>query len=917
MNPFKSKTVVLMLNILIALLVTVSGVFAVQPPETAYLGSIPGSIAPVRLAIDANGKVYVADPRNGGVLQYDKLGNLAKKFPVKGARGVAITASGDLVVTHGTAATVLNTETGSITFALGPFKQANGVAVNADGLIYVVDTIDSVVQVFSSSGQPVTVAGTVAGKPSNSFGTDGSADGQLTLPTAIAYDRISNQIVVTDTGNSRLVFFDRDGRFIRTMGGRVQNGTAPVFTSPQSVSLEYTKTSPETLQRIYVSDSFQSEVQIVDPKGAGITLGSIGGYGATPGKLKVPVDSLFDPASSRLLVANGAGGIALYGINITSTPLLDTIPPLLVIDPLPALTYTNNVTIGGSVEKGALLQISAPQNVAVGTVNYFSAPDSAIFYWQSEIRGLNIGINTLTVTARDSAANPTIKTAVITYDPAALKVTINPIATPVNNPVQTLSGTVDQGAEVTLTGPAGVSFAPVNYVQGTTTWQSTVSGLSAGINTITATAAIGAKSSSAATRISLLTAKPHLEVSTLPDGSKTAQSLLNVSGTLPFDSYFDSLTVNGNPVTVQNGAFSATVLLLPGVNQITIIARDTAGNTSEISRSITFDDSLPTVVLSEPSDGSNVNGTEVNLKGTVQPGNTVRLLLYNGSANGVVFTLISQANAGSDGTWSTTGAIPLDPGLNTIVVEVTDKFGKSANIKTTLFRNAQVPALAVTSPIRDIELNRPAQIVTGTVASGTTITAALNGIDVPVSVGNGGTYAIPVTLAEEKQYALAITATDPQGNSVTAYRTLVYDVTAPEIIEIDPGNPLKVTFSEGVPVVLDKNGPVTGVTITVNQDGSKTVDVSTATGYDLKSLDIHAVDAAGNSTRNGDVNGDGIVDIKDAVRLMRLSLNLDISTPEQMLRGDVAPLVNGISKPDGVLDVFDLVYTLEKIVGLR
>ena len=128
---------------------------------------------------------------------------------------------------------------------------------------------------------------------------------------------------------------------------------------------------------------------------------------------------------------------------------------------------------------------------------------------------------------------------------------------------------------------------------------------------------------------------------------------------------------------------------------------------------------------------------------------------------------------------------------------------------------------------------------------------------------------------------------------------------------------MKVTFKEGIPEVLDKNGPVTGVTITVNQDGSKTVDVSKATNYDLKTLDIHAVDAAGNSTRNGNVTGSGKVDIKDALKLLKLALSLDATTPEQMLRGDVAPVVNGVSRPDGVLDVFDVIYVLEKSVGLR
>ena len=332
MNLFmRSIIIVLMLNIMFSLHLTVSDATAALPPTVNYLGRISGVIAPVRLAMDTFGKLYVADPRNSGIMQYDGAGHLIKKFPIKGARGVAVTPFGDLVVTQGNTALVINTDTGSIRFPLGQFKQASGVAVDDAGQIYIVDTLDSVVQVFSASGQPVPVKNSVAGMPSNSFGSDSASAGQLLLPTAIAYDRVSKQLVVSDTGKSRLVFFDLDGGFIRTIGGRAQNGTAPVFTSPQSVSLEYSKSTPQKLQRIYVTDSYQSEVQIIDPLAAGTYLGSIGGYGSTPGKLKVPVDTLFDPTTSRLLITNGAGDITIYGINVTSSPVPDTAPPTLTL----------------------------------------------------------------------------------------------------------------------------------------------------------------------------------------------------------------------------------------------------------------------------------------------------------------------------------------------------------------------------------------------------------------------------------------------------------------------------------------------------------------------------------------------------------------------------------------------------------
>jgi hypothetical protein len=912
----RNKIVVMILNVLITTHFAASGVVAALPPTVNYLGRLTGVIAPVRLAIDAFGKLYVADPRNSGIMQYDGSGHLIKKIPLKGARGTAVTPAGDLVVTQGNSVVIINTDTGLTSLPIGSFKQASGVAVDDSGNMYIVDTLDSVVQVYSASGQPIPVTNSGAGKPFNSFGAVGASGDQLFLPTAIAYDKVAKQLVVSDTGKSRLVVFDMNGAFIRTIGGRTQNGTAPVFTSPQSVSLEYSKTTPQKLQRIYVTDSFQSEVQIIDPQDAGTSLGSIGGYGSAPGKLKVPVDGLFDPATSRLLITNGSGDITIYGINITSLPVPDTTPPALTLDPLPGVSYTDAIVIGGTVEREALLQITAPAGVVVSPPSFTPAPDAALYFWQAAISNLNLGANSISVTARDTALNPTIQTATITYDPSSIQVTITPFPSPVNSPVQQLSGTAAPGGTITLSGSSGVTFDAVTTSG--TTWQSRVSGLTDGVNTITATVtAPGGKSSSAAIRITLLTTKPALEISALPDGSKTSQATLNLSGILPLGSYFSSLTVNGAAVKVVNNAFSTAVILNPGANLITVIASDTAGNIAEVKRTIILDELLPSATVLAPSDGSYVSGTDINLNGSVKPGNTVRLLLYNGSANGAPFTQINQAADGSNGLWSTAGAVPLDPGLNTIVVEVTDKSGISSRSKISVTRDATIPALAVISPVRDISVNKHAQTVTGKVAPGADISATLNDVTVPVTLNGDGTYAIAITFQDEKPYILSITATDALGKSVTVSRNLVYDVTAPRIAAVDPANPLKVTFREGVPEVFDKNGPVAGIVITANQDGSKTVDVSKATNYDLKTLDIHAVDEAGNSTRNGNVTGSGTVDIKDALKLLNLAISTNAPTPEQMLRGDVAPVVNGVSKPDGVLDVFDVIFVLEKIVGLR
>jgi hypothetical protein len=66
----------------------------------------------------------------------------------------------------------------------------------------------------------------------------------------------------------------------------------------------------------------------------------------------------------------------------------------------------------------------------------------------------------------------------------------------------------------------------------------------------------------------------------------------------------------------------------------------------------------------------------------------------------------------------------------------------------------------------------------------------------------------------------------------------------------------------------------------------------------------------------GDLNLDGLVDIQDAAALLRISLGMDPATPQAFAHGDVAPLVRGVSQPDGKIDVGDVLVLLRKIVGL-
>jgi hypothetical protein len=68
---------------------------------------------------------------------------------------------------------------------------------------------------------------------------------------------------------------------------------------------------------------------------------------------------------------------------------------------------------------------------------------------------------------------------------------------------------------------------------------------------------------------------------------------------------------------------------------------------------------------------------------------------------------------------------------------------------------------------------------------------------------------------------------------------------------------------------------------------------------------------------DGDLNGDGQVNVADALRALRIAVQLINATPQDLLHGDVAPFDGlGVPAPDGQITVGDALNILRKSVGL-
>ncbi len=67
---------------------------------------------------------------------------------------------------------------------------------------------------------------------------------------------------------------------------------------------------------------------------------------------------------------------------------------------------------------------------------------------------------------------------------------------------------------------------------------------------------------------------------------------------------------------------------------------------------------------------------------------------------------------------------------------------------------------------------------------------------------------------------------------------------------------------------------------------------------------------------DGDLNGDGKIDVIDALKALRIASGIDTAAASDLIHGDVAPLIGGQQHPDGKIDLSDVVVVLRKAAGL-
>lgn len=135
---------------------------------------------------------------------------------------------------------------------------------------------------------------------------------------------------------------------------------------------------------------------------------------------------------------------------------------------------------------------------------------------------------------------------------------------------------------------------------------------------------------------------PVLTLSTLADQSVTSSPVLSISGeTSDSVSGVKNVTINGTVVAVEaTGTFSYALPLSAGVNAVTTVVTDNAGNQTTDTRTIIFDETAATIALVLSGSGT---GTVTSSPSGISCGNTCSATF----AAGTSVTLTASPDAGS------------------------------------------------------------------------------------------------------------------------------------------------------------------------------------------------------------------------------------------------------------------------------
>ncbi|MFS0724274.1 Ig-like domain-containing protein [Paenibacillus sp. 1P07SE] len=501
----------------------------------------------------------------------------------------------------------------------------------------------------------------------------------------------------------------------------------------------------------------------------------------------------------------------------TVTVIDDVAPNAPVITtPLNGSYTSETPTISGTAEAGSTVLISID-----GAAQVNATVNGSGFWSHTPVSQLSQGPHAVSATARDAAGNVSIPSATVnfivdTVPPATPVITSPADGTTVTEKRPVITGTTEAGSTV-MVSVGGASEAATVQPNGSWSYTPTAD-LDEGPHTVsvTATDAAGNESTPPATASFTVDTIPPAAPTILAPANGTVTSDATPTVTISADSDAVKVTVLLNEIEVGDAEFVAgewtytPSALTDGTYEVTAVAADAAGNTSEPSQPVSFtvDTETPEApVITYPASGGYTTASPT-ITGTAEPDSTV-LISIDGAAP-------ASATVNGSGDWSYTPASPLSQGPHSVSATARDEAGNESIPSTTVnfTVDTEPPATPViTSPAAGTTVTEKRPVITGMTEVGSTVRVTVGGASGAASVQQDGNWSYtPTADLSEGPHTVSVTATDAAGNESTPPATASFTVD---------------TIPPGVPTILaPANGTVTSdatptITLTADADAVK------------------------------------------------------------------------------------------------
>ncbi|HEV3333480.1 MAG TPA: hypothetical protein VG096_20995 [Bryobacteraceae bacterium] len=347
-----------------------------QVSKSGAITTIGGSTLklPAGVAVDQAGNVYVADAQDHRVRKFGTDGsfttfagngnagyagdggpaanaqlNTPVGLAVDGSGNVYIAENGNHVIREVTVGGIINTFAGNGVAGYSgdgaPAAQAMlsfpmGVAVDGSGNVYIADSGNRRIREVSPNG----IINTIAGTGVTGFSGDGGLafNAQITSARGITTDPFGNVFFI-DGNRVREIYV---GSYIMTIAGNGGTGysgdggvaTAALLNVPTALTADASG-------NIYVADSANNAIRLLQPSGTGISLKAItNGASNLPGPIA--------PGEIVVLYGSGMGPATLQTYQLNSSGLVPTslAGTSVFFDGIPApIIYTSSTQVGAVV----------------------------------------------------------------------------------------------------------------------------------------------------------------------------------------------------------------------------------------------------------------------------------------------------------------------------------------------------------------------------------------------------------------------------------------------------------------------------------------------------------------------------------------------------------------------------------------